>query len=304
MIKRTLYFGNPGYMHLHDAQLVWEPEAKEGRAGSVPVEDIGLVLIDHYGITLSHGLMIALMDANAVVVHCNQRHMPSGFLIAYESNTRHSEIVKAQIETSVPLNKNLWQQLVKAKILNQADALAYTGQKAEKLVELGAMVSSGDPQNIEGQAAAYYFAKFFGPDSRFKRKRDGEPPNHLLNYGYAILRAIVARSLVGSGLLGVLGIHHRNKYNAWCLADDMMEPFRPFVDKLVLEVWQGLDEVPEELTPELKKKLLVIPTLDTLINEERSPLMVASNRSTASLVKVYLGETRKLALPSFSQIIA
>lgn len=300
MIKRTLYFGNPGYMHLSDAQLVWEPETKEGRAGRVPVEDIGMVLIDHYAITLSHGLMIALMATNAVVVHCDQRHMPAGFLIANEGNTRHSEIVKAQLEASLPLNKNLWQQLVKAKITNQASALAYSGQNPEKLLALSATVSSGDQKNIEGQAAAYYFARFFGPESRFKRKRDGEPPNHLLNYGYAILRAIVARSLVGSGLLGVLGIHHRNKYNAWCLADDMMEPYRPFVDKLVLEVYQDLDIVPEELTPELKKQLLVIPTLDTLINEERSPLMVACNRSSASLVKVYMGEAKKLSLPSFS----
>lgn len=298
MIKRTLYFGNPGYLHLKNDQLEWEAVEKAAYA-TVPVEDIGLVLIDHARITVSHGLMVALLSNNAVVVHCNEKHMPAGIFVANEANTRYSEVVKSQLEASLPIKKNLWQQVIKAKIRNQAYVIRYTGQNSDRLYYLADKVMSGDPNNVEAQAASWYFSKIFSENSRFKRRREGEPPNHLLNYGYAILRAIVARGLTGSGLLGVLGIHHRNKYNAWCLADDIMEPYRPWVDKLVLEVCSEYDEIPEELTPELKRTLLGIPTLDTEIDGQNSPLMIAVNRTTASLAKVFLGETKKMLLPNF-----
>lgn len=298
MIKRTLYFGNPGYLHLTDGQLVWE--SADGTKATIPVEDIGMVLVDHARITLSHGLMVALLANNAVVVHCNEKHMPAGIFVANEANTRYSDVVKAQLEATVPLTKNLWQQVIRAKINNQADVIAFTGQEADHLRHLAGNVQSGDRGNLEGQAAAWYFARLFGSGSRFRRKRDGEPPNHLLNYGYAILRAIVARGLTGSGLLGVVGIHHRNKYNAWCLADDIMEPYRPYVDRMVVEVASTVDELPEELTPALKKTVLSLSTLDVWIGGEKSPLMVAVNRTTASLARVYMGETRKLLLPTVS----
>lgn len=298
MIKRTLYFGNPGYIHLTDGQLVWE--SADGAKATIPVEDIGMVLVDHARITLSHGLMVALLANNSVVVHCNEKHMPAGIFVANEANTRYSDVVKAQLEATVPLTKNLWQQVIRAKINNQADVIAFTGQEADHLRHLAGSVLSGDRGNLEGQAAAWYFARLFGSGSRFRRKRDGEPPNHLLNYGYAILRAIVARGLTGSGLLGVVGIHHRNKYNAWCLADDIMEPYRPYVDRMVVEVASTVDELPEELTPALKKTVLSLPTLDVSIGGEKSPLMVAVNRTTASLARVYMGETRKLLLPTVS----
>lgn len=298
MIKRTLYFGNPGYMHLGDGQLAWE--SADGTKATIPVEDIGMVLVDHARITLSHGLMVALLANNSVVVHCNEKHMPAGIFVANEANTRYSDVVKAQLEATVPLAKNLWQQVIRAKINNQADVIGFTGQEADHLRHLANNVLSGDRGNLEGQAAAWYFARLFGSGSRFRRKRDGEPPNHLLNYGYAILRAIVARGLTGSGLLGVVGIHHRNKYNAWCLADDIMEPYRPYVDRMVVEVASTVDELPEELTPALKKTVLSLPTLDVWIGGEKSPLMVAVNRTTASLARVYMGETRKLLLPTVS----
>lgn len=300
MIKRTLYFGNPGYLHLKEGQLAWEGADDESTRATIPVEDIGMVLVDHTRITVSHGLMVALLANNAVVIHCNEKHMPAGLFVANEANTRYSEVVKTQLEASVPLNKQLWQQLIKAKIGNQADVIAFTGQEAEHLRNLANQVLSGDKGNLEGQAAAWYFSRLFGKESRFRRKRDGEPPNHLLNYGYAIVRAVVARGLAGSGLLGVVGIHHRNKYNAWCLADDIMEPYRPYVDRLVVEVVSFMDEVPEELTPALKRTVLSLPTLDVWIEGEKSPLMIAVNRTTASLARVYTGETRRLLLPSLA----
>lgn len=299
MIKRTLYFGNAGYLHMKDAQLVWEPTSVESHTGKIPIEDIGVVVIDNHSITTSHALMTALMENNSVIIHCNNKHMPVGLLVAYEANTLFSQVVKAQIEASVPLCKNVWQQIIKAKIINQADNIEWSGQDARRMRQMASEVLSGDSTNMEGQAASFYFSRLFGAESRFRRKRQGEPPNHLLDYGYAILRAITARSITGSGLLGVLGLHHRNKYNPWCLADDIMEAYRPWVDRLVVEVNYKIQEMPEILSPEIKKTLLTIPVLDVSIDAEKSPLMIAMNRTTASVVKVFYGETRKILLPSF-----
>lgn len=157
-------------------------------------------------------------------------------------------------------------------------------------------VRSGDPDNFEARAAAYYWKNIFTDIPNFVRGRDGEPPNNLLNYGYAILRAVVARSLVGSGLLPTLGIHHHNKYNAYCLADDIMEPYRPYVDGLVLDVMESIKDY-SELTKEIKMKLLSIPVLDTTIGNKKSPLMIATQQTTASLYKCFSGEQKKIAYP-------
>ena len=158
-------------------------------------------------------------------------------------------------------------------------------------------VKSGDADNLEARAAAYYWKNLFGHISHFHRDREGVPPNNLLNYGYAILRAVVARALVGSGLLPTLGIHHHNRYNAYCLADDIMEPYRPYVDSLVAEiVASGIDI--STLTTEIKSKLLSIPVIDVVINGRRSPLMIGVATTTASLYKCYSGELRKIAYPS------
>lgn len=301
MIKRTLYFGNSGYLHLRNTQLIWEPEANGDITPTIPIEDIGMIIIDHARITITHGLMAALLANNSVVIHCDQKHMPAGLFVANEANTLYSQVVKAQLEATLPLTKNLWQQIIRSKLINQAEVLEFTGQNGARIRQMIPDVQSGDIMNTEGRAAAFYFAHLFGPENRFKRKRFGEPPNHLLNYGYAILRAITARSIAGSGLLGVVGIHHRNKYNAWCLADDMMEPYRPWVDRLVIETCATLDEIPEELTPVLKKSVLSIPILDVWIDGMKSPLMTAVNRTASSLARVFQGETRKLLLPSFSE---
>jgi CRISPR-associated protein Cas1 len=161
-------------------------------------------------------------------------------------------------------------------------------------------VKSGDSDNLEGRAAAYYWKNIFPHIQGFTRGREGVPPNNLLNYGYAILRAVVARALVASGLLPTLGIHHHNRYNAYCLADDIMEPYRPFVDKLVVEMVNSGENI-ENLSGEIKAKLLQIPVLDVRINGQRSPLMIAIGQTTASLAKCYLSESRKIIYPVFDE---
>ena len=304
MIKRTLYFGNPAYLSLRNSQLVINlPEANgmDDRTGNntIPIEDIGIILLDHKQITITQGLLEALLSNNAAVITCDSSRMPVGLLLPLSGNTTQSERFQAQIEASLPLRKQLWQQTIQAKIGNQAYVLNTCRNAVVKnMLAWVDDVKSGDSDNLEARAAAYYWANIFPAIPEFRRGREGAPPNNLLNYGYAILRAVVARSLVASGLLPTLGIHHHNRYNAYCLADDIMEPYRPFVDKLVVELTDSGEDI-QELTKSLKAKLLSIPVLDVIINDQRSPLMIAVGITTASLAKCYLGEARKIVYPEF-----
>jgi len=233
-------------------QIVAEfPENDDKLPVTVPIEDAGLIILDNPQITVTNALLMALIENNTAIVSCDASHLPYGLMLPMFSHHAFTEKFYCQLEASVPLKKNLWQQTVVAKIENQASLLKKYSIAADKLDFLVRQVNSGDTQNVEGRAAAYYWDSFFGEKS-FVRNRYGEPPNNLLNYGYAILRAVVARSLVGSGLFPTLGIHHRNKYNPYCLADDIMEPFRPYVDELVLKIAEDEPEL-DELTPSLKK---------------------------------------------------
>ena len=305
MIKKTLYFGNPVYLSLKNEQLVIKLPAVENndtlpdsfkRQSEVtkPIEDIGVVVLDNRQITMTTGIMEALLTNNCALVTCDNRSMPIGLMLPLTGNTTQNERFRQQLDASLPLTKQLWQQTVQRKIENQAEVLkCCTGAETRCMKVWAGDVKSGDSDNLEGRAAAYYWKNLF-PD--FTRDRDGETPNNLLNYGYAILRAVVARSLVASGLLPTLGIHHHNRYNAYCLADDIMEPYRPYVDELVFGIVKsGVDC--ETLTKELKAKLLTIPTLDVVINGKRSPLMIAVGQTTASLYKCFSGELRKISYP-------
>lgn len=309
MIKRTLYFGNPAYLSVKLAQLeIRLPQVennetlsdyfKESVVKRVPIEDIGVVVLDHKQITITQGAMGELLDNNVAVITCDEHRMPSGMMLPLNGNTTQSERFKHQIEASLPLKKQLWQQTIQAKILNQSTVLLRQRDMDCGNMEAWAkMVKSGDADNLEGRAAAFYWQNLFGYIKGFHRDREGIPPNNLLNYGYAILRAVVARSLVGSGLLPTLGIHHHNRYNAYCLADDIMEPYRPYVDKLVAEIVDSGADI-TNLTKEIKGQLLSIPVLDVVINGRRSPLMIGVGMTTASLYKCYSGEIRKIAYPS------
>lgn len=310
MIKRTLYFGNPAYLSLRKEQLVVSiPEViksdtlpdnfKKDAVATFPIEDIGVVVLDHRQITVTQGLMEKLLEKNCAMITCDSKRMPAGLMLPLEGNTTQSERFKDQINASVPLKKQLWQQTVKAKIENQAHILRNsTGSIVKNMQKWAADVKSGDPDNYEARAAVYYWSNLFADIGGFTRNREGIPPNNLLNYGYAILRAVIARSLVGSGLLPTLGFHHRNKYNAYCLADDVMEPYRPFVDRLVFEIVQT-NSGNLELDREIKAKLLNIPVLDVMMNGQRSPLMIAARQTTASLFQCYSGELRKIKYPEF-----
>ncbi len=295
MIKRTLYFGNPAYLKTQNEQLVVElPETSEQRTAAI--EDIGLVVLDHQQITITQSVLAKLLENNTAVVTCNHTHHPTGLLLNLDGHTLQSQRFQHQVAASVPLQKQLWQQTVVAKITNQAHLLGQKRITNKILFNLAAKVKSGDSDNCEAQAAAYYWKNLFPEFLNFKRFREGEPPNNLLNYGYAILRAVMARSLVGSGLLPTLGIFHRNQYNAYCLADDIMEPYRPYVDKVVGDIVR-MNGKYLEMTPSMKQQLLAIPAMDVMINDEKSPLMNAVQRTTASLAKCFEGNSRKLLYP-------
>lgn len=302
MIKRTLYFGNPAYLSMRLSQLVINlPDANgmDDRSGinTIPIEDIGMVILDHKQITITHALLGALLNNNCSVITCDSNRMPQGLILPLEGNTVQNERFRTQLECTIPLRKQLWQQTIQMKITNQATLLhETTGCVVKNMQKWVLDVKSGDSDNLEGRAAVYYWANLFPSIQKFKRGRDEEPPNNLLNYGYAILRAIVARALVASGLLPTLGIHHHNRYNAYCLADDIMEPYRPYVDRLVIGIIkEGLDYT--EITKEIKSRLLGIPVLDVVINDKRSPLMIAVSQTTASLYKCFAGESRKIVYP-------
>ena len=309
MIKQTLYFGNPAYLSLRDQQLVIRlpeivnndslPESfKQKNQVTKPIEDLGVVVLDHKQITITQGALEALLENNCAIITCDARSMPVGLMLPLSGNTTQNERFRNQLEASLPLKKQLWQQTVQAKINNQASVLSSCKDEEVKCMRIWAKdVRSGDPDNLEGRAAAFYWKYLMGHIRGFTRGREGIPPNNLLNYGYAILRAIVARNLVASGMLPTLGIHHHNRYNAYCLADDIMEPYRPYIDERVFTVMDQKGLPPEELTKEWKFELLSIPTLEVKIGGKRSPLMVAAAQTTASLYKCFSGESRKIIYP-------
>ena len=308
MIKRTLCFSNPIYLSLRNAQLVLHipevennktlPEAiKKEAERTIPIEDIGVVVLDNRRITITSGAMEALLENNCAVITCNQKSMPVGLLLPLCSNTTQNERFRSQLEASLPLRKQLWQQTIKQKILNQEHVLRINTAQETKCMRVWSNdVRSGDSDNLEARAAAYYWKNVFTTYPNFVRDREGTPPNNLLNYGYAILRAIIARALVGSGLLPTLGIHHHNRYNAYCLADDIMEPYRPYVDQLVLDIIQCNLEI-SDITRDFKMQLLGIPMLDVVINGKRSPLMIAAQQTTASLARCFAGENKRISYP-------
>lgn len=308
MIKSTLYFGNPAYLSIRNNQLIIKlPEIekndtlpdsfKKQSIISRPIEDIGVVLLDNKQITITAGTLEALLENNCAVISCDSKSMPVGLMLPLYGNSTQNERFRDQLGASLPLKKQLWQQTIKMKIDNQASVLFdCTGAEVRNMRVWANDVRSGDPDNLEARAAAYYWKNLFPQIKDFTREREGIPPNNLLNYGYAILRAVVARGLVTSGLLPTLGIHHHNRYNAYCLADDIMEPYRPYVDELVVDIVKsGVDIT--ELSKDLKARLLSIPVLEVKINRKRSPLMIAVGQTTASLYKCFNGELRRISYP-------
>lgn len=298
MIKRTIYFGNPAYLSIKLNQLIINiPNNEEKR--TIPIEDIGIVLFDNPQITITQSVMTELLENNVAIITCNSSHHPIGLQLCLDSNTIQSERFKYQINASDVLRKNLWQQTIQYKIYNQAMVLKEIGVENRNMLLWSRSVTSGDSKNHEARAAAYYWENLLLAHENFRRERFGEYPNNFFNYTYAILRAVTARSLVASGLLPTLGIFHKNRYNAYCLADDIMEPYRPFADRLVLETIRTYPNE-ENLTKEIKAKLLSLPVINVKINKIIRPLQIATQDTTASLAQCFANERRKIKYPEYN----
>ena len=294
MLYRSIYIGNPAHLKLKDKQLKITDPSTQTVKGSVPIEDLGLLMLDHYQITVSHQLLQELMKNNVVLISCDEKHLPLGAMLPFSGNTQYSERVKTQLEVSEPLKKQLWKQTIECKIQNQAKVLEHLGKYADPMYDYLKEVKSGDTTNMEGIAAQHYWKYLIDYD--FLRDRFGEYPNQFFNFGYGVLLSIVARALVDTGLLLVLGIFHRNKYNPYCLASDIMEPYRPIVDLLVME-WLTTHPEVEELNKESKAHILQMATRDVQIEKNTHPLIVAVKNTAPSLYKCYTGEKRLIAYP-------
>lgn len=293
MIKRTIEVSSgPARLSIRNRQLVIEREERE--PAIVPAEDIGLLLVDHQAVTYTHSVLTALAEAGAAVVLCGSGHMPASMLMPLEANTLQSERFKAQIAASMPLKKQLWRQVVMAKIGQQAAVLEEARGSDGGIHAMVRRVRSGDTENREAQAAQRYWPKLLG--AMFRRDRGGEPPNNLLNYGYMAMRAATARALCGAGLLPTLGIHHRNRYNAFCLADDLMEPYRPLIDLKVFEL--ARDQVsPLILGREEKAHMLGVFNQSVAIGGRTTPVLLALHATAASLLRSFAQGRAQLLMP-------
>lgn len=293
MLKRTLVFSNPVNLGLRNQQLVLAYKDDPDNITTIPIEDIGVVIIEHQQVSITLPLLNALTDGEVQVVFCNSKGMPSSMLLGFEGHNLQGETLRNQLTCGEVLKKQLWKQIVEAKIRNQSLLLDKIGQDGACLRPYYSNVKSGDTDNREGIAARLYFQRLFGCD--FVRDRTRPGINILLNYGYTILRAAVSRAIVASGLFPAIGIFHHNRSNAFPLADDLMEPYRPFVDDAVYDLTiQGN----LELTKETKAKLIMVLYCDTMFEKVTRPLSVGLSMTTSSLAKCYAKEIVKLNLPS------
>lgn len=306
MIKRTVEISRqPAHLTVRDGQLLILRKNDQPRplpanppdlAATIPCEDVGVLLVEHAGTTYSHAALTALLEHGAAVVFCGRDHLPAGMLLPVGRHTQVVSRIAQQIAIEKPLRKQLWKQIVQAKVRAQANILPVGSSVRSRLLALSRKVRSGDPNNVEAVAAKAFWGGFrqLTDDPDFRRDPDGRAPNHLLNYGYAVLRAAVARALVTAGLVPALGIHHRHRANAFALADDLLEPLRPIVDEQVFELARGGNT---ELVPPVKAALLELLTVTVRTSDQCGPLMVAIHHYVASLVRCYEGQSRRLDIP-------
>lgn len=292
MVKRTLSFSNPCILSLKNCQMVIKMKDDPDFMRTIPVEDIGFILLENQQISITLPLLNALADNNAAVIVCTDKMMPNAMLLNLDSNSVQGERYRDQINASEPLKKNLWKQTVEAKIRNQAALLDKLDKDGSQLKPYWQNVKSGDTDNREGIAAKIYWDALFGDD--FMRYRTGAPPNEMLNYGYTVLRAAVARSLMGTGLFPAFGIYHRNRYNAFPLADDIMEPYRPYVDEIVFDLYANGEQ---ELNKDVKAELLKLLYVDTVFDKVTRPLDLGLSVTTSSLAKCFSGDQKKILYP-------
>lgn len=294
MIKKIIEISQARrHLAVRLGQLIIKEEGSE--LSTIPCEDIGVLLVDHIGVTYTHSVFTELLRYGAAIVLCGGNHQPSGMLLPIESNTVQEERFRAQIEAKEPVKKKLWQQIVRAKIKHQAKIVGPDSEVYKELMGLRERVRSGDPDNIEAQASKKYWPAFISTID-FRRDIEGTPPNNLLNYGYMVMRAAVARALCSAGLHPSIGLHHCNRYNAFCLADDVLEPFRGFVESKVKQICETQTSI-DDLTQPIKAQLLEVLYQDVTIGETTGPLMVGLHRTAASLVRCFAGEQKEMDLP-------
>lgn len=292
MIKRTIVITQRAYVSQHNKQLLIKNDEKEH---SVPIEDIGVVVLESHQCTITQSAISSLLTNNVVIISCDEHHHPDGIMLPISGNILHTAIFRKQLTASRPMRNALWKQTVQQKIRNQAALLKQLKKNDTPLLTMAKKVITGDKTNIEGRASVYYWQHIFD-NPKFVRNPDGEPPNGLLNYGYSIVRAAVARALVASGLHPASGIFHKNQYNPFCLADDCMEPYRPYVDARVHSLWKnGISEV----TTDTKKELLSLLVSDVIMDGERKPLELAIARTASSLAQCFCKERKKVLYPEF-----
>lgn len=251
MSWRILTLTGPSRICVRNKQLNWTSDT--GETQNIPLEDISVVILESPYIQVTSALLSSLAENGAVVFTCDASHMPNGAFFPFHKNSRYTETAFAQIESSQPLRKRMWQDIVIQKIRNQSAVLRLCGNDAYKKLDILAdNVKSGDSQNLEGVAARIYWSSLWDD---FNRGDETNIRNHALDYGYAILRGCVARNIVGAGLLPFYGIHHCNKLDNFCLADDLIEPWRPFLDYIVFNIDFG---DANKLTPEIKQRLVSV----------------------------------------------
>ena len=295
MIRKTVEFSTPGTrLSVAHCQLVIErPDLPKA---TLPIEDLGVVIVDDVRATYTQSVFLSLLEAGAVVLVTGRDHLPAGMMLPLNAHHFQTERHRAQIKTGVPVQKRAWQAIVQSKIRQQATVLYhFTGDHAG-LVPMARRVRSGDPDNLEAQAAQRYWPRLFG--KTFRRNRETKGVNSLLNYGYAVVRAAMARAVVATGLIPSLGVHHRHRGNPFCLADDLLEPYRPYVDwRVRLMANNGSESMPELSDRESRAALLALLNETICIGGQREPLLIALHTSAASLCRALTGGDRILALP-------
>lgn len=293
MIKRIIDIAEQSYIHTKHQQLLIDKEGKT--VGQIPIEDLGVLILQHPAIVISQATIVTCQKNNAVIIFCDEKHLPySVILPVSDGHTLHQKVLRVQIEAKKTITKKIWKQVIQQKIMGQQRTLSLAGKDTALLPRLASKVKSGDVENHEAQAAQYYWPRLF--EKSFRRDYQAAGVNALLNYGYAIMRAMVARAVVAGGLHPAIGIHHHNQYNALCLADDLMEPFRPWVDQLIHQIWMENEEA--EIDKETKKSILGLLNQTVSMNKKKMPMMLACHYLIADFKRCLDGSLDRIKYPA------
>jgi CRISPR-associated protein Cas1 len=296
---RGLHISQPAKLRLAQRRL---EVAQEAGVHQFPLEDLAWVVLDTPEITTSAALLAACMQNGIMVIVSDDKHLPCGVALPFHQHFRQADVASLQLAASAPLKKRLWQSIVRQKIVNQADALDLSGgEGCATLMEISRRARSGDPDNVEARAARFYWSHLFAD---FRRQDESDKRNALLNYGYAIVRAALARSLVAYGFLPAFGLHHQSVQNAFNLADDLIEPYRPFIDRLAhARSVDGMGDANEgTLEIEDRRAMAAILSTNVCMADEELSFLSAVDRTVETLQRAFSsGETDALVLPSFTR---